>query len=185
MEYVLILEDDAELMRLASRDDFARVDTFLDVQRPRAYTLGSVGLCTPHRTHHMQIGWVAGLAYAQAVVWSAALRQRLLATSGATIPQIDGQFLSKFAPLVTYHKPLVTQRFPQTENMNMWHMFTSKWLEPIDAVCIGSWVRLLRALRLDRDTSHWHTLYKVQANLPIFVGLLVVVYTVIRTASTA
>lgn len=175
---VLLLEDDAEQMSDATEGDFALVDAFVRSHRPIAYTLGSVGLCTPHHLNkaHRHIGWLAGIAHSQAVVWSRRLREHLLLAPGGSIPHIDGHFLSRFTPLATYHRPLVAQRFPQTENMSTWSLFSARWLRPIDCACIGLWVRVLRALRLDRDVAHWHTLYAVQFYLPLYVGLLIALY---------
>lgn len=182
--HVLILEDDAETMAHADDVDFAHVDAFLREHRPRAYTLGSVGLCTPRGDGlHWNIGWACGVSYTHAIVWGPDLREALLATPEGSFLHIDGHFLSRHVPLVTYYKPLVAQTFPVTENMRTWCFLPPSWPRALDRLCIGAWVRALHSLGLDRDTRHWATLYAVQCYLPLYVGLLVLIYGASRHAA--
>ena len=179
---VLILEDDAEMMPEADAVDFALVDAFVRRHPTRAYTLGSVGICSPQADGlHWRIGWGCGLAYCQAVVWPPALRAALLSLPGGSIAHVDGAFLSRHAPLATYCKPLVVQTFPKTENMAHWSFLPS--CPRLDRLCLAAWVRALRAMDLDRDTRHWRTLYAMQCYLPLYVGIFVCMYGACLTAS--
>ena len=179
MGYVLILEDDAEFMPDVAVTDFESVDQYVRTERPFAYTLGSAGFCVPLDGRHFRIGVGLGVAYSQAILWSAELRRRLLETREGEFMHIDGHFLSR-AQIATFHKPLVVQLFPPTQNMATWSLFgCSAWLKPIDSFCIGTWIALLRTLKLDRENTHWATLYAFQTHIPIYVGLWVGIYTML------
>ena len=159
---VLILEDDAEIMPGATRDDFSIVDAFLSTHRFDAYSLGSFGARRPEGEHmRMRTGRIGSVACSQAIVWSPTARNRLLRTHGASIPHIDGHFMSILGRVHTYRYPLVVQRFPSTENMSNWCVACTPTLSgrARDTFAISLFRLVLRSLRLDRSLGGWNVIY--------------------------
>ena len=172
MGLVLVLADDAEIMAGATRADLGRVDAFvkrLGAEQPElafAYSMGIVGNALPIDAYHTRIatGKALDCANAQAIIWSPASRERLLAIDDkARIVHIDGGFLSTLPAIYSYRDPLVVQRFPLTENMKTWRVLhlTSPIGERIDAMYTAWFVRVLlhEYLRLHEGVAGWRVLY--------------------------
>jgi hypothetical protein len=176
---VLLLEDDAEPMPGASFADFAEVDAFLrgGDERWDAYTLGSMGRRHATRSRHhfrMRTGLHGEVACTQAVVWSHAARQRLLRTSGASIPHIDCHFLSVLARVYVFCRPLVVQRFPPTDNRQSWCVVCRDEVSARarDRFAIGMFALVLAGLRMDRALGGWNVVYAYHMLAPLHVAAI-------------
>ena len=167
---VLILEDDAEFMPGATPADFARVDAFVRSRALDAYTLASMGARQPSASHHVRMytGRAASLACAQAVIWPRETRQALLRTPGASVPHIDGHFLSTLQTVYVYRKPLVVQRFPATENRNAWCVACTPdaWSRVKDRMLIGMFRGVLALADMEHSLAGWNIIYAYHTVTP-------------------
>ena len=155
---VLILEDDAEIMKCTSRTDFERVNRTIKLERDNdfIYTFGSIGLILPSRGCTCR--FVSPLGFAQAIVYSKQARGHLLEIDVSKVKHIDVHFISKRPNTLTYMKPLIVQRFPRTRNMKHW----SATLNPtfVERVLVRLFVFILQnVLCLQYSTYGWFIIY--------------------------
>lgn len=178
---VLLIEDDATVFARTTRDDFSNVDLFLETQLFDCYSLASMGW-TVHKDvkHRWMFPCKMGMAYTHAVVWSRALRMKLLSEDHTDIHHIDGDFLSRCNQMLVYHTPLVVQTFPDTENQCSWTLMSGRRgaSPPSDTKVAMSrawmrgWIRCMKYFDLDEDPRHWSTIFWVQYMVPILIVLI-------------
>jgi hypothetical protein len=182
-EPILILEDDALIMhkdRVAFRsvDDFIAKHADFDV-----YNLGCVGLFDltsrgPHRRVRGLMGW------SQAIIWSAAARQKYLKIYDATpkATHVDVHMISRFDRKFTHRVPLVVQLFPATENMSNWCYVCNGGL--CERAMVRVYTCLLTAcMRLHERPDAWVHIYRINAWTKravalVFVSLATAIYLV-------
>lgn len=166
---VLFLEDDAQLFRKNCTKLFRHVDQFLKDENFDIYSFGSFGLCSPFNAQDAHKKMIK-LGFSQAIIWSKKVRTNLLKKIGQeTINHIDTGFLSNFDAKYTFHKPIIVQTFPTTENMKQWCAYCDNTY--IDKVITNSWIWFLqKCLKLDVKKQGWLQLYDINTRWHIYLG---------------
>ena len=160
---VLILEDDAEFMR-HDAGAFEEVDDFIHTHGCNAYTLGSMGRMAPHSGNHFRIQIQA---YTHAIVWSQAMRRKLLQTTfDQDTHHLDRHFISQQQGIFTYTEPLMAQKFARTANQDAWCFICSNEVlaQKFDGLFRAVARRVIRAHDLDSSTNAWEGIYKSNKN---------------------
>lgn len=175
--HVLIFEDDAQLMTSPTspaRADWHAVDVFLEHASFDLYSLGCFGAMMPSAVHSgnhyrllTEITGVPQFSMAQAVVWSPRARELLRSADGRSIRHIDGHFMAQLPLVYTYHRPLVVQTFPSTNNQAQWCVLCKREYAGVDRMIMRAFTTYLRALGLDRRTKGWDTVYDINKLLPV------------------
>lgn len=155
---ILILEDDALVLN-ADRAHYEAIDAFVRAADYDVYGLGNGGMFDalalgPHRRVRGVLG------YSQAIVWSARARHAYLQLyeSLPAARHVDVHMISRFARKYVYHRPLVVQLFPATENQAQWCFRCDG--STVERVLTRAYVGLLhRVLHLDVDPRAWHVIY--------------------------
>lgn len=152
--YILVLEDDAMLLTTAP---FAAIDQKLR-SGVNLYSLGSIGVFIPCGcTHARVVGNFIG--FAQGIIYSAHVQQKLLNGPIDHIKHIDAHFLSHIPKKYACTRPVVVQLLPHTSNMDEWSISTRK-----SGKCERAGVRVFiclvqRVLRLDKSHHGWYVFY--------------------------
>lgn len=174
---VLFLEDDALVRPDARAEEFASVDAFLATRDCDVYTLGSIGLVPPWGAVDEEHYRLLVLCHTQATIWSPETRARLLASDVADIPHIDAHFLTRQRHKYMFHRPLVLQTFPPTENSTLWCVrCRDDALGHVEKWGAAAWARWYRTgLALDRaPLPGWDTLNALSHRLFACLVCLVV-----------
>ena len=172
---ILILEDDAVIFR-REREHYEKVDEFVRSKQFDVYSLGSVGALHPFQLalHRRYIGFSG---FSQAIIWSAEGRRNMLrmmdSLDARRTIHMDMHLISKLNLRYTYHKPLVVQLFPDTENQRAWcYRCKNEWWE---VMVTASWVKVLNAMGLSERPNGWSTLYCVNRHcLRVLIALLTI-----------
>jgi len=185
MGNVLVLEDDAVLMKDSRDADFALVDEFVALRNFNVYSLGSIGAVRPDAWGSRHRTFIAKWGLTQAIVWSPRAREALLQRAAHRLPMhIDTGFLAMLPLCFTLDRPLVVQTFPVTPNTANWCMFCTggsfgrldRWLSQSGHACMGR-------LGLDHSVEGWRVLYMLNATLlPATVAVCLLVVALLLSA---
>ena len=176
---VLILEEDAVFFE-RDLSHFGVVNEFLASRDYDIYSLASFGefCCEDKEEAHRR--FVGRLGFSQAIVWNKTARDMILSRPEGDM-HIDVHTLSAMTRKYTYHRPLVVQLFPTTENMSTWCIECNNGSK--ERIIVSAWQSFLqRVLNLDRRPDGWATLYKmndairhVKRGIRVFKGFLLYV----------
>ncbi len=176
---VLVLEDDAEMMPTCTkRRSFSQVDSFLSRHSGIVFSLGSFGFVIPASCTIRK--FVGFMGFAQAVIYSQAVRNELENVNVEEVKHIDAHFLSRH-PCYTHALPLVVQKFPNTDNMKEWSITGGAvrgWVEGCLVRCFIFIMQNVLCLRC--CTYGWffiylvnHLLYVIPVAFAVFVVMAV------------
>lgn len=179
--YVLILEDDAQIIQNKSRlTHFRRVNTFITKRKAKLYTLGSFGMMTPNSTSlfHNRMHF---LSFTQAIIWSKRARDTLLKANHCSITHIDSSFCRKIGSTYTYYRPLIIQTFPNTVNRSSWCLMCNEKYKTLDAMFNLLSAKLIHMLQLDVNLRGWSILNTMSIlSLPTILGVLTLGLSVLK-----
>lgn len=152
--YILILEDDAILLTTAP---LAAIDKKLK-RGVNLYSFGSIGLFIPcGLTHARVVGNFIG--FAQSIIYSLHVQQKLLQTPINDIKHIDAHFLGHVQKKYACVRPVIVQLLPHTMNMDEWSISAHN-----TGQCERTGVRMFvffvqRVMKLDRYHHGWYAFY--------------------------
>lgn len=154
---VLVLEDDFEIEPTCAADA-KEVCAFIRKHSPDVYNLGPFGaLAWPIAAHRPLGGYIAGT---QGVIYSESyMRWAVDRYAADPIARTDDMIVHSPATCYAYHRTLVSQTLPATENRADWGN---------DALDL-----IIRKLRLDTSTKHFNLFSQLAVWLPAFVFVAV------------
>ena len=171
---ILVLEDDAVFMSKNFSDvktSLKNIDYFIGKQNFNVYSLGSLGFTLPTNNpiHQKFIGFIG---FAQAIVYTKSIREKMLKTDIINLNHIDASFLSKNDLKFTYYKPIIVQYFENTENMNEWGIHEKKSILEKFGTKIFIFI-IQKILRLEKYLNGWYLFYIIN-NTPLIIILSII-----------
>ncbi len=122
---VLILEEDAEPFKNITEDDLKELNNYILNPQFIPITLGSFSFFLPTKNRHIRKSFLQDRFFGstQAIIWNLndidTFSNKIIET-GCSKGHWDNAYVGKLN-INTFYKPIIVQKFPQTENRKLWN----------------------------------------------------------------